>query len=516
MSDRRPRPPHARSVISACWDNPWVTVVVAGVLAGLLHALFIGVDMAPDEGGYLRVAQQWNVDGPKLYGHMWVDRPPGLLVLFHAAGVMGRYGVSLFAAGSAIVLVLSAGWAGWAAYGAAAARWSAIVAAALVSSELLGAHELDGELLAAPFVMLSVAALLHARREWVGSRRRVVLAVLSGGAAAYALLIKQNFIDAIVFAAVLIVAGLARGREGRGRLACVMLAFGLGVAGVGGAVTGWAVEHHRLADLWYAMYGFRMDALGVLDSGPLSAPGLRLFELVGLALLSGVAYLAVAMVAWLLRDLRRGDPLSVAIAVTLAIETIGVALGASYWPHYLIQVIPMIALGCGLVVARGRAGTARRMLRLCLVAASTTLIATPALAVVEHVNGSDAARVGEWVHASSRRGDTIVVTYSHPNVLQASGLTTPYPYAWSLPARTLDPRLSRLTRTVSGPRAPTWIVEWDEFDNWELDSSGSFAAAVMGRYRTVAHVCGHPVWLKRGVDRRVASPPEGCDPGFGE
>jgi hypothetical protein len=497
------------------WRSPARVVLAAALTSGLLHLMFVPADLEPDEGGYLEVARQWNVAGPSLYGHLWVDRPPGLLVLFHAADLLGPYGVRLLAVVAAVVLVLSAGWAGFAAGGGRAARWSAIVAAALGSSELLGAKELDGELLAAPLVMLSVALLLHAWGSWSRWWLRAAMAVASGGAAMYAVLVKQNFVDGLAFAGVLLLVHLLRRSAPRIEPVRLAGAFALGSLAVIGAVTGWAQQYGRLAELWYAMYGFRLDAMSVLDSGPLSAPELRLLELAGLGLLGGVVYLAVALLVELRRELRLGDPRVLAVTAGLAVEVVGVALGASYWPHYLIQTIPMIALGCGIAAARSDRGAAR-LRGLCVLAAATTLLATPALAVYEGVHGNDATRVGQWVGASARGHDSLVVAYSHPNVLQASGLTTPYPYAWSLPIRTLDPHLSRLGRLVSGPRAPTWIVAWDDLSSWELDPADRFATDVAHHYRVVGDICGHQVWLHQGISRRLAAPPTGCDPAFGE
>jgi hypothetical protein len=131
-------------------------------------------------------------------------------------------------------------------------------------------------------------------------------------------------------------------------------------------------------------------------------------------------------------------------------------------------------------------------------------------------HGNDATRVGQWVGASARPHDSMVVTYSHRNVLHASRLATPYPYAWSLPVRTLDPHLTRLGRLVIGARAPTWILAWDDFNDWELDPTGRFATEVAQHYRMVSHICRHQVWLHQGMSRRLAAPPTVCDPAFGE
>jgi hypothetical protein len=514
-ASRRPRRGLPLRLGRWLWASPWRVVAGSALLSGVLHLLFLGGPLEPDEGGYLMVARAWQTAGPMLYGNFWVDRPPGLLVLFGLAGDLGTHGVRLLATLMAVLLVLAAGWAGWAAAGGRAARWSAVSAAALAASPLLGAHELDGELLAAPLVMLGVACMLHAVRRESPWQTRVLLAVLAGATSLYAVLVKQNFVDGLAFAAFLLLVVLLRAALPRRDVLRLAGAFTLGVAAVAAGLLFWAHQNERLGALWYAMYGFRVDAVSVLDTGPLTAPEDRLLALVGLGVAAGVLYLAVGVLAGLRRDLRRGGAVALAAAGTLFVEVVGVSLGASYWPHYLIQMVPMVALGCGMVGAgTGRAPV--RLRRLVVLATVTTLVSAPVTAAVYAAQGNDATRVGSWLASSARPDDTVVVTYSHPNLVEASGLSSPYPYQWSLPVRTLDPHLSLLRRQVSGADAPTWVVQWDAFDAWELDASGRMAGAVADHYHRFADVCGHPVWLHDGVTRHAAALPADCNPAFGE
>ena len=94
-------------------------------------------------------------------------------------------------------------------------------------------------------------------------------------------------------------------------------------------------------------------------------------------------------------------------------------------------------------------------------------------------------------------------------MLLESGLVSPYPYLWSLPTRVRDPRLELLTRTLSGPRAPTWVVEWNDFDSWGLDRHHRLAAVVRRRYHRVASLCGHEVYL---LDSRRREPAAASGP----
>jgi hypothetical protein len=122
---------------------------------------------------------------------------------------------------------------------------------------------------------------------------------------------------------------------------------------------------------------------------------------------------------------------------------------------------------------------------------------------------------GRWVAASARSGDTLVVPYSHANVIDAAGLAPGYPYAWSLPTRTLDPHLDLLTRTLDGRAAPTWVVPWDGLHTWGLDPGHRVDAALRTHYRPVAVVCGHTAWLHDGATRQLAPIPPSSACGSG-
>jgi hypothetical protein len=110
---------------------------------------------------------------------------------------------------------------------------------------------------------------------------------------------------------------------------------------------------------------------------------------------------------------------------------------------------------------------------------------------------------------ASRPGDGVVVTYGHANLVEESGLATPYRYLWSLPMRVRDPHLDGLVALLDEDHAPTWLVEWDDFDAWGIDASGRLAATVSAHYHQVTTVCGHAVWLHDGRERPVTHRPQG-------
>jgi hypothetical protein len=246
-----------------------------------------------------------------------------------------------------------------------------------------------------------------------------------------------------------------------------------------------------------------------------AAPLHRLEDLAQLALLSGLLFLLAHLAVAHLGRLRRLDPPPWAVAATAGVELVGVLAGENFWPHYLIALIPMVALAAGLSVNRRMPGW-RWTRRLVVASAVTTALVSPVAAIGAAGASSQPSTTGRWVAASAQPGDTLTVPFTHANVIAAAGLEPSYPYSWSLPVRTLDPDLSLLTSTLTGPTAPTWVVPWDDLHTWGLDLSNQVEAALGTDYRPVAVVCGHPVWLHDGVNRHLATVPSASACGAGE
>ncbi len=486
--------------------NDWGWVALAVCLALALRLPFIADPLEPDEAGYLLVAQQWDLHDKTLYGDFWVDRPPLLLTFFKVAGLLGGHGVRILGCVLVVLLVSAAALAGRAIAGPSAARWTALIAACLGSSFAIGAHEVDGELVAAPLVMSSCAATLWAVYMPGGLGRRVALATLAGAAGASAVLVKQNFLDALVFAAVLLVWLTLRPRAARRPLIAVLLGGLTGVLMVITAVVAWAtLLGPGAGSLFYAMYGFRFTAAEAIASGDQAMPELRLILLLAMAAASGL----LAVILWACKSaaasVRRGDALSWAFIALLATGTAGVAAGGSYWLHYLIQLVPAAALGAALCVRAGARPRGLRVItRLSVVSAVLATVIGVTVGAASGQPEASVVSIGRWLRSSSVEADTALVTYGHPNVLLEAGLTSPYRYLWSLPTRVRDPHLQQLTHTVTGREAPTWIVEWDDFNAWEVDDSDRFRAAVHDKYHLAAAVCGHDVYLLDGRPRTLA------------
>lgn len=494
-------------------------VLLACVATVCVHLLFMSRRLGADEGGLLVVARHWDAPGTFLYGPSWVDRPPVLVAAFAVADLLGPYGVRLTALVVAVGLVAAAGWAAGAVRGRPAAGWAAWTAFAFSSSSMLHAEQLNGELLAAAAVMVSVAALLQGLYAGSARHPRIMsLGLLAGLAAATAVFVKQSFVDGVVFGAVLLVATVVARPVRRDRARRLAGWFTVGALAGCAAVLGWAWSRHRVGALVYAMYGFRADAAQVLAGWSLRAPLQRLHQLGVTSVVSGLLVLLAVVAVANARRLRRLDPLTAAVGAATAVATAGVVGGGSYWSHYLIALVPMTALAAGLTSAgpaRTTGGRWRATRAVVVAVAALTSVSAPVAAYQNLGTTSASFTTGRWVAESAHPGDTLTVAYTHANVLEASGLAPAYPYAWSLPIRTLDPTLDLLAGRLRSPQGPTWFVQWDRDHAWGLDPDGRVSRALLEHYRRAATVCGHPVWLQRGAHRRPAAIPASrlCGPG---
>jgi hypothetical protein len=274
-----------------------------------------------------------------------------------------------------------------------------------------------------------------------------------------------------------------------------------------GLVAFWTMAHGTsVTGVFDAMYPFRIEAGRVMAASNRDSAHLRLWVLVACWVVSGgVVIMGLATRALVTRRLRSAATWG--LVATVVFDIVSIALGGSYWNHYLIQLVVPIAVLSGLLVAM-RQPAARAVVAAVALAAGIALIVHVAVP-----RSTTASSVGDAIGVVAGPQDTIVTTWGHADVTLASGLRSPYPYLWSLPARTLDPRLTKLTALLSGPRAPTWFVTWRGVSRWKFHGGGPIAArALAEHYYAVTKVNGHTIYLHRGVRRAVPDlPPHSAD-----
>ncbi|GAW50974.1 MULTISPECIES: hypothetical protein [unclassified Nocardioides] len=469
-----PSPPPAR-VPAARWRG----VAVVALAAALLWLPNLLRPLSSDEGGFLLVASQWS-PGTSLYGNYWVDRPPLLIGLFQLADEGGgRTGLRLLGLLAVVVSVLLAGRIGRLAapHTSAAPVLVAATSAVFVTAPLFGASEVDGELLAVPWVLGGMLCVLEALGSAPRRRKRLRWAA-AGAAAMAAALVKQSMVEVLVLAAVVIAWLVVRRRYADAGEAAA--AFSLGAVALLGTVLVWAAVHGTdPAGLWDAVVVFRAEAAATISHESSPATSHRAAGLVASFLASGA--LVVPAVAFLPGVRRRGvlgardralPDVRLLAGAVLAWELVGVALGGSYWLHYLIGTVPGLVLVAAALAAHRPART-RWVVAALTYGTAVSLVATAGLAVHDRDVPPDAA-VAAYLVAHEHPGDTGVVGFGNPAILENAHLTSPYPELWSLPVRVRDPHLAELTRILESSDRPSWVVvDGTSLATWGVDATAA-------------------------------------------
>jgi len=498
LERRIPRAARSRSPL------PSWTVTAAATIAVIGRLPFIGRAPSPDEAGYLLVGGHWNGSGSSLYASYWVDRPPLLVTVFKFASSLGGvHALRLFGCLAALAVVVGAARVTRLLAGEEASLWTAVIAAALCLSPLLGVYAVNGELLAAPFVVGGVGAVVRAIQA-PERRRAMVFAAVAGVMAVCAALVKQNFVDVAVFAAVVLAISSIRREVPTRRRIDLSVAFLAGTAATLALFAAWTAAHGTsLGGVFYAMYPFRVRAGNVIAAAGADHASARLYGLIGVATTSGLLLLALAVIGDAALRRHRGTA-SWSVVGLLVFAAASVLLGGSYWHHYLIGLIVPLSIAAGLLaVSRPRVVGSI----VAFTVASTAIAWVGALTLDQ---GSPGQSIGTSIAAASQAGDTIVSLYGHADVVQTSGLSSPYEHLWSLPVKTLDPRLTELDSVLSGPDAPIWLVTGPSVRSWGL-STQHVSATIARDYREVQTICDRSVYLRSNIQRAVPKTAPSCD-----
>ena len=489
-------------------DRRFLALLCAVV--ALARLTYVPKPLRNDEGGYLLVARQWHTGGEFMYGDYFADRPPLLMLIFKVASLTGwDHAIRVLAIPFVLVFVLAGRRAGALLAGPAGGRWAAVVAAAMMCSPGLAAEQADGELFGATLVMAALALVLSA---WhAGSRRSALCWAGAAGAAAVAApLVKQSLVEGLVLLGGVVVLGCWAGGAARTRAALVAGAASLGALVPCALVALWFVAAGIApADAWYELVGSRGVALGELWA---TSPDDSIRRVGQLLVLGTVTGLLPVVVIWLVTARRGGVPVSPGVRLIsplLVLGVVGIASGGAYWPPYLLQLAPAAVLAAG-VMAPVASGAGAWMRGAGRVLAGTAVLGTLASAVVYATVPSawSSQRTGEWLAEVKAPGDTGLVVYGLPSVLETADMASPYPHLWSAALRTLDPEQSRLRALLAGPRAPEWIVQINGFDAWGIDDGSRTRDLVRQRYGVVTEVCGYRVWLRSDLSRELPPVPD--------
>jgi hypothetical protein len=484
----------------------------------------IGWSSGPDESGYVLVARSWHPTPESPYGRYWVDRPPLLIALVRLTDTLGGVPAMRWVAavGCALLVLTAVALAREVArWGAAESGDRAVVLTAIGTTALVSNASIDlvfakGEVLSLPLLVGSAWLILRAVRT-----RSIPSAAWAGLLAGVAMGLKQNLVDGIVFSAVLLVGEALRRTVGPRDLARLGGAFVAAALVPAAATVGWAIDAGvRLSALWYAVYGFRGDAFDVILAGPLSAPGRRAAQLLVLAVTTGLAVLFVWFLLSLRRLARTRPTLTVATAAVLLAASVSIALGGSYWRPYLFELIPAAVLALAMLTtavtpAASRATTtaagARSRISPVTGVVVAVIVTSCVIAGMRWVASwsslsrpTSGVAIGRAIQAAAHPGDTLTLWGGQADVQLASGLSSPYAYLWSLPARTRDPGSRQLAAVLAGPDAPTWFLAWADLDAWRDGTRAAVDPVLRLRYVKTGKACGgHDLYLLREARRSL-------------
>jgi hypothetical protein len=346
-------------------------------------------------------------------------------------------------------------------------------------------------------------------------RRSARLALASGLVAMLAVGLKQSLVGGLVFGGVLLAASaLADRPQWRAHLR-LGAAAAVGAALPVAATVGWAlVAGVDLGTLWYTVVGFRPDADAVLAAQPSATMDQRAVEMRELAVETGMALLAGWFVLHLPRMARRLPVPTAAVTAMLVVDTFAVVQSGSWWTTYLVTLAPPLALATALVLGVEMLPARRRVAQRVVVGVSQALVVLVVISSLDSLwRWWDITRdghrpveyyAGEAIGRAARPGDTLVVYGGRADIQWASGLRSPYPHLWSLPMRTLDPRLSELRELLTGPQAPTWFVEFTYLDTWSETGTARISEELIERYQYVGTLCGeYRVYHLKSLERPV-------------
>jgi len=319
-----------------------------------------------------------------------------------------------------------------------------------------------------PFLLGGFVAAMCAVRSESG-RAALWWGVLAGASGTGAALVKQSLLDVFVFVVVLCLVS----RRTRPLLGVVV-----GAAATVG-VAGWAAAARGTdpGELWDAVIVFRQQAAAVIASSATGSTTQRLGAMLLALVATGAPVLAVALARRLptraapaTTDRQSPDLRWPALAV-LAWELFVVLGGGSYWLHYLMGLVPGLALLTA--AACQRQLPSRRTLHTTYALMAVSTVCALAFVAVQPIQRPEHPVIA-WLDEHATPGDTAVVAFGAPNILQATGLRSPYPDLWSLPVRVHDPELRDLGALLESPDRPTWVVvAGKSLGSWGIDGTAA-------------------------------------------
>jgi len=343
-----PMPPAvAAPVVSpntARW--PWAVLGLALLFLVGVRLRLLGVPLERDEGGFAYIGKMM-FEGQNLYTDLYDSKLPGLYALYGAFVHLFGYSASgvhfgLLLCNAAATLLLF--FLGKKLYDAGVAAWAAAVFALMSTSLNVLGFAAHATQLLLPFVL---AALWLLARELERHQLRPWAVLLAGGLLSMAFLIKQQAVFFMLFAALWLWFALRERGDDWRESAKAVLRLAAGSVLPFAAVAAYMAAAGRFGAFWFWTYelpGNLSAAYGTEEKFGLFVGMTRVVLRAGqwtLWLLAAVGLVAVWRGAW-------GFSRKI-FATFYPLLTFGaVLMGAAYYPHYWVLMLPGVALLAGL------------------------------------------------------------------------------------------------------------------------------------------------------------------------
>lgn len=336
-------------------------LLIAVLLGVAVRVAFFELPMIHDEGGYALAARGWFEGSGQLYDDLWISRPQGIFVIYGISMKIFGYGVAAFRAMAWVFATLTI-FAVW----FYARRWTSprtALFAVVLCTLMLGSPSLEGYTANAEIFsgMPAAFAMFWLLRQYqTGWTRKGLIGV--GILIGISTVLKPSGITlwpaAVAF---LMLTTEDNWKASAKRSAWVTL--GLTIAGVVTLLHGWTLG---FSDFFYATFLYRLQQQSSMSVG--WAHNLRA---IGWMFINAAElFLAIALV-WIFRmrlplvsvlpratrspnawqrwkvafwHMCRTDAGSLLIVIWIIAAIVGITMGGDYWTHYLVLLVPPLAL----------------------------------------------------------------------------------------------------------------------------------------------------------------------------